>query len=274
MTEIQYKSITLTPDRWATFHCLVKGFVVRNEVDLKAHENQSKNPWFCSPCIPYKECDARGLPTAAEAEKLSKIKSDFDALLKRESTGFFGRFFGAPTSVFVGSRTGGGIFQPIYYGTEDFFKEPLGDLIRKHGLANSTFALGNDSEWENYHFALHPGPALSHLLLCHAQLELRKQGGDRLIESRAVDHNFLFSDKGDRERFIRVIENELSPTFPAKVTRMSGPNEQRFGVTVTVEHAMELPTIECFIVLFAKQAFGLGGEYDGFGAIEIHDQKS
>lgn len=265
------ESRTFIQDRWLTYHCLDQGFIIKVEADLNAHDVQAKNPWLCAPSIRYKDFDEQGFPTPQEATRLKGIKADFDALLKRESRGFFGRLLGAPSSVFVGSRTGACIFQLYYHGSADFFKEPLADLLHKHVLADSTFGLGNDSEWHNYINFLHPGPALAQLIRTRAQIEMREQAGDLLKVSRPVDHNFMFTSKGEREKFIRVVEKELAA---AKIERVSGDQDSPFGVKLTLEHALDAVSAECNVFMFANQAILSGGKYDGFGAVEVHQPKS
>lgn len=210
----------------------------------------------------------RGRPGHAFTPEDGIVLDALTAAIEGGSTSLLGRLLdGKPVhTLFVGRETHGGVCHLYFHGERDLPKRQLVSLERLAPGRAFEVASRPDPEWRFYRDELHPGPALSALLLSQAQLDQRREHGDDLARERDVDHTLLFPTEAAREAFLSAVGQQgRERLFEMPEERTGRP----FGVEVKRTHTLAPAVVDMHILHLSSHANVHGGTYDGWGAPEL-----
>lgn len=171
---------------------------------------------------------------------------------------------------YVGCETGRGMRTLVVYSTEQ-----LADEVYTRALASSpslsVYELESTARREpdrsTYRGFLHPGGALVPLLLASSQLEELKRQGDDLDTEREVNHDLTFPSVQARQQFVDARRDEPGTQIDLwpEVKDNPATGEARYGVTVSLVHAVTKMITDIRITTLARQGARSGGTYEGWG---------
>jgi regulator of RNase E activity RraB len=254
-------------DRWLLYYSRSDDGLYRIAVDIGLRAPDPRLPHLSRLTVPLKSEGC--LFTREEGTMLDAL---IDRLEAPPPPTLVGRLFAEKPNevVFVGRATVGGVCNLYFYSEHEIPKRHFVALERAAPGQPFNAASTEDPDWVHYFRELHPGSALTPLLTSHAQLELRREDGDRMTIARDVDHTLAFRDAASRSAFLA----EIKSNWRERLYEVEGPQERRFLVDLTRSHDVTASTTDQYIVSLASYADEHDGVYDGWGARVVLPEKA
>jgi regulator of RNase E activity RraB len=122
----------------------------------------------------------------------------------------------------------------------------------------------NDPDWSAYLTEFYPQhPKSKQQIFNFSLIETLKQNGDPLTSVHLIDHTVRFPTPDLRQKFsdLATAQNFTE----SQKFEEAGLPDRRYGITVSHEFMINLPTINKVTWLFIDLAEQCGGQYDGWG---------
>jgi len=262
---------------WYLYFCMRDDSITSVAVDLTFGTDpaDSQLSWLTIIRIDLLTPDA-GLAVGTEAVVLDELQERLEEVANSLGNGILDRVLrrAPPRFRYVGRETGGGSRQLYFYGTA-----AMPEIVYERVFADARFdpynvasAEREESEHITYRNDLHPGAALNALVLGDAQIEMRREQGDRLDVKREVEHALWFRSALDRQAFLEFLHKEdPAGLFKINDSSGSGSTGERFGVTITTLQSVDRIWSDIFTIGLSNHAARFGGTYDGWSALVIPD---
>ncbi len=197
-----------------------------------------------------------GLRGAGELEAMGKVEDIIVAAIETKLEGLY-----------VGRYLGGGFTTFVFYAPAASAIMDLGAAIGPLGDYRAEWLTEEDPQWRYYFQFLFPDDASREQMTNRAQIEQRKQIGDRLDVPREIDHFAIFPSRKHAE--------DACIALTKAGFRVGEPTVREEQQTWTLEfHRVDSldqgrPNVFCAEIRGLLGAFD--GNYDGWGAIVVKD---
>ncbi|PWT98044.1 MAG: hypothetical protein C5B52_12780 [Bacteroidetes bacterium] len=200
----------------------------------------------------FRDTTSEGMPTNAEIKNLDNLEESFISPV--EST---------LDAVYVGRYTKDGKRDFFFYtndtvGYRKIFEEKLGSFAKYEWSALAK----KDAKWSDYFDVLYPTPRELERIKNRRGVDKLKSEGDRLTESRKVEHWIFFKYPEDRKTYAALVQDVKFEVIGS--TDEKGVDGYRYGLHISRIDKVDYNSIDKVSLYLWDLALKNRGRYDGW----------
>jgi uncharacterized protein (TIGR01619 family) len=159
----------------------------------------------------------------------------------------------------------------FYFGDEVLMDKTVSDVMVNFPAYEYDFGIKENDNWDSYFNFLYPSPRDYQSIMNRRVLTQLEKNGDKLTESREVDHWIFFKSDADRKMF----EDEvLKRNFRIKVKDFSKEyGENPYKLVITRGDKVGWKDIDKYTIELWELANQFHGDYDGWECPIIIEKK-
>lgn len=199
-----------------------------------------------------------GLPQEAEFASLNEIEERTSSTLTTK----------------IGAIHAGHLYcegtMSLYYYTGDTipFESTLVEAMSAFPNYKYEYKVDREERWESYAELLYPLPVQMQAIHNQKVVEQLRAQGDNLARKRPVDHLIYFKNESDIERFLTSIAGQ---GFEVVAREPTSEGEYKFTVLLRRDDAVDLQSVDDYVLYLWQKANEVGGDYDGWGSTLVKE---